>query len=235
MKLRTRNVLLFALSSLIVPVTIHAAAIQVNTTCKVGDCSSAGLQSSALGFGQSIPLTNFSFNYVVGADTYNVSGSYSASFTSSGTSIFATADATYTGTSPSTSSDTLSGNVLQDYYFLNAGSWDGTYSEHIPVSVDPGATFTGDLCYDTTHCLGTIGPLGAGLYDERQTASLTGLTGDYLDASFNFTFMFPQGAAPGTGINVLASVPEPAQTVPVALALFGLGTGWFLRKRSAKA
>jgi len=235
MKLRTRNVSLFVLSSLIVPLTIHAAAIQVNTTCEMGDCSSAGLQSSALGFGQSVPLSNFNFTYVVGPDTYNVSGSYSASFSSSGTSIFATADAVYTGTSPSATTDTFSINVLQDYHFLNAGSWDGTYTEHIPVSVGPGATFSGDLCYDTTHCVGTIGPLSAGLYDEHQTASLTGLTGDYLDASFNFIFTFPQGAAPGTSIDVLASVPEPAQTVPVALALVGLGTGWFLRKRSVKA
>jgi hypothetical protein len=221
MKSQWRNPSLLLFSILLLPAFATAAAISVNGTCELGDCSTAGLQSSAIGFGQSVPLTNFNFNYIVGADTYNLSGSYSASFGSGGTHIFGTVNATYTGTAPSAASDTLSFDLLQDYHFLNAGNWNGTYSENVPVSVGPGTTFTGDLCYDGTHCVGTIGPLSAGLYDKSQSASLTGLTGDYLAADFNFTFNFPQGIAPGAGIDVLASVPEPVQTVPVALALVG--------------
>ncbi|MBV8052005.1 MAG: hypothetical protein JOZ80_12490 [Acidobacteriaceae bacterium] len=228
---RLRKVSVFFLSTLLLPLALHAADIKINSTCELGDCTNV----DALGDGQSVGPANFSYNYTVGSDTYNFSGTYAASYSNTGgNNISLTLNATYTGSGPSTGHDVISFDLLQNYYDPRPGTWDGTYTESIPVSfsgnVGTGSTVTANLCYDGSQCVGQVGPYGPGSYDVSNSAVLTGLgTGDYLDADFNFTFDFMPGTQPGAGGDV-TSAPEPAQTIPAALGLALIG-GFFLRRR----
>ncbi len=230
------------LSVLLLPVVAKPAAIQItgNTVaCPVGDCTSAGLQSSALGNGQSVPLTPFSFTYTASStDQFKISGEYSSSLTNFMPTLFTAFSATYTGNNGVTlAADSFTLNLLQDFNGGGPGNWNSPppYNEHVPVIVGNFTTFSANTCYDTSSCIGELGPLGPGTYNENATASLGGLTGQYLDEDFQFTFNFAKGAPSGTQDVVLASaVPEPAQTVPVALGLAGFATLWVIRKRGAK-
>jgi hypothetical protein len=235
---RFRNISVGILVICIAATCAKPAAIDVNGTCEVGNCSSV----DSLSLGQSIGLSPFNFNYVAGADTYNLSGSYAASYTASGTFIAVFISAIYTGSSPSTGNDTLTFNMLQNYFNSGPGTWDGTYTEHVPLviggQVGPSSSVTGNLFYDGQG-VGQVGPfIGSGSYNADQSANLTGLDGDTLAADFQFVFDFTPGTQPGAGATVAFSstVPEPAQTIPAALALSALlGIGLMrLRSRTSK-
>lgn len=243
MKLRMRYFSVFLLSSLIVPATLHAADIQItgNTAdCAVGNCGS-DLQTTALTAGQTVATTPFSFLYTASSgDQFQISGNYSAGFTApyGPLSLFTNMSVVYNGGGPDTG-DTFTVNLLQDFNGGGPGDWSSPpdYTETVPATVGNYNTLSFNDCFDSnTACVGQIGPLSPGTYDESVTKALSGLTGQYLAEDFEFTFTFAAGAPIGAGSGVLAStVPEPAQTIPVALGLFGLGSFWLARNRRAKA
>jgi hypothetical protein len=142
----------------------------------------------------------------------------------------------YTGVGPDTG-DSFTVNVLQDFNGGGPGNWNSPpdYTEHVPATVGNFTTFSFNDCFDSnTACVGAVGPLGPGSYNQTVTTPLTGLTGQYLAENFEFTFDFGPGAPAGAGDTVLAGAPEPVQTIPVALALVGFASAWLIRKRGAK-
>jgi hypothetical protein len=232
----TRNLSLFLLSLLTGPAFVKAASIEINGTCEVGDCSTAGLESSAIGVGQSVGPNSINLgDYTVGTDVYDIDiTSFGASYVS-GTYIYIDFSATYIGTSPSTSADTIQINELQDFYNNLPGTWDGTYTENVPAIVGTGTTLQTNLCYNgggSTACVGQVGPVGAGAYNYALSNSLSGLGGgDYLAGDFDFLLTFPDATAPGTTVDLPSSVPEPTQTIPVAILLVGLVCAILIRDR----
>ncbi len=217
-------------SLLLVPSLALPAALSVNGTCELGSCASP----DSISYPTVIPTTPFNFTYTVGSDTYALTGTYTTGYTDSGSNIGITLSAVYTGSAPSTAADTINVHLLQNIFDDSAGSFDGAYSEHIPVKVGAGSMFTGQLSFDGQG-IGTIGPLSAGTYDITKTANLTGLDGNTLSADYNLIFAFAAGTAPGTGTSVLSSVPEPTQTIPIAFGLVVFGLGAFRRKQAKKA
>ena len=199
------------------------AAITLNGTCELGNCSSVDSVSN----GQSVGPANFNFNYsFADGDIYNLSGTYSASYsTINGSSIGLGLSATYTGSSPSVGNDVLTFDLLQNYFDNSAGSFDGTYHETAPVTlsgnVGAGSTVTAQLSYDGQG-IGLLGPYGPGTNLGQQSAYLTGLDGNYLDADFNFTFHFLAGTQPGAGGTSPAPTPEPALLLPLGAGFLAL-------------
>ena len=190
------------------------AAITVNSTCEVGNCSSVDSVSS----GQSVGPANFNFNYVfANGDIYNLAGTYSASYGNDGSAIVINFSAIYTGATASVGNDVLTFDILQNYFDNSPGTFDGTYTENVPVTlgtnVGAGSNITAQLFYDGKG-VGLVGPFGVGTNYASKSANLTGLTGDYLDADFNFTFDFMAGSQPGSGGTVSSTTPEPAQLLP---------------------
>jgi hypothetical protein len=236
MSSQARNLSLFILSILMAPAFARADSIQINGTCEVGDCTTAGLQASAISYGQVTgPNTFVLSDYIVGSDPYNIDiTSYGATYLS-GTYIYIDFSATYIGSSPSTTADTIQLDELQDFYSNIPGTWDGNYTENVPVIVGNGTTFQANLCYnggESTVCVGQVGPLSAGTYNYALSNGLMGLGGgDYLAADFDFVLKFPEGTAPGTTIDVLSSVPEPRQTIPVAVLLVGILCATLVRRK----
>lgn len=237
MSSQTKNFPLW-LVILIAPVVARATSIEINGTCEAGDCSTAGLETSSIGVGQSTgPGTLTIDDYTIGSDMYDITISpYGANYIG-GTNIYIDLSVTYVGIGPSTSADIIRIDELQDFYNSLPGTWDGNYTEGVPVSVGTGTTFEANVCYNggsSTQCVGQVGPVGAGTYNFNLDTHLTGLGGgDYLAADFYFILDFPEGTAPGTNISI-PPIPEPAQTVPVALALAGLLCATRLRKLSPK-
>jgi hypothetical protein len=135
-------------------------------------------------------------------------------------------------------------DVLQDFNGGNpADSWDSPpdYTEHVPSAVGTFTTFSFNDClaasanYSAVQCVGAIGPLAPGSHDNSLSTPISGLDGQYLAESFQFTFNIAPGAPTGSGDSVTASaIPEPAQVMPVALALGTFAGAFFIRKRSAK-
>jgi hypothetical protein len=202
----------------------HAAVVQLNGTCEVGSCST--LQADALTFGTGIGTTPFNFNYTfANTDEYAVSGTYSASYGASGSLFSVTLGVTYLGNSSSgpSQADSFDVDVLQDIFDNGPGTFDGTYTESVPVSifgaVGPGSSVAAQLLWDG-QSVGLIGPfVGDGTYSGSNAANLTGLTGDYLDGDFQFIYNFAAGTQAGAGSSVASSTPEPAETIPAALII----------------
>src|SRR5581483_7824272 len=149
--------------------------------------------------------------------------------------IYIDMSATYIGSGPSTSADTIQVDELQDFFDNTPGTWDGNYTEVVPLIVGNGASFQANLCYSggsSTQCVGQVGPVGAGTYNFNLNSNLSGLGGgDYLAADFDLVFKFPAGTLPGTSIELPSSVPEPAQTFPIVLAIAGGFFAMWLRRR----
>jgi hypothetical protein len=129
--------------------------------------------------------------------------------------------------------DTLTINVLQNVYDNSPGTFDGLYTENVPVTISgaigTGSSVTANLFYDGQG-VGQVGPfVGAGNYNGSASAYLplpgrTDLTGDYLYEDFQFIYDFAPGTDPGAGGGTPfanENTPEPAETLPMALA-FGL-------------
>jgi hypothetical protein len=223
---------LCAIPILVGPALAMASSIEINGVCESGDCTTP----SAIGLGSTVGPNSLNVtNFTINADSYDINiTAYGATYLS-GTYIYIDLSATYTGSAPSTSTDTIQVDQLQDFTNDGPGTWDGNYTEDVPVIVGDGTTFQANLCYDLTQCVGQVGPLGGGTYDYNLNNNLVGLDGEYLDADFDFVFTFPEGTLPGTSIDVPASVPEPAQRVPVVLVMLGGLCAMFLRRRRFSA
>ena len=223
MSTRAKKCSFFAAFLLLLPSAAFAGDIQINGVCVFGTCPPPSGTSDALQFGQSIgPTTGSSVLTFVDTDAYSITWSYGASYTAQGTEIIINPVATYTGGSPSLGNDVITFNVFQNYYDSSPGSWDGAYTETVPLAllgnVGAGSTVEAELFYDGQG-LGLVGPFGPGYHFGQNTVSLTGLTGSTLSAEYEFTFDFQAGTLTGADAG---SVPEPYEALPLGLALAGL-------------
>jgi len=211
------------------PFTSRAGVIDINGTCEV-NCPTQPPVSN----GESQSGT-FNFNYTFGdGDTYNISGAYDGSYSSTtGSYILATPTVTYVGASPAVGADTVTFDLLQGYYDAGPGSWAGTYTEYVPLSLDApaGSTISGQVLYDG-ESVGLVGPYGPGSYFVQKSTSLDFGdldTSDTLSADYNFVFSFVAGTTSGQGGS---STPEPVMTIPCLLCL--ALAAWHLYQRKLR-
>jgi hypothetical protein len=207
--------------------------IQINGACVLGTCPPPSGPSDAIQFGQSIS-GNGSYALVFGdGDQYSIKWTYSASYTGAGTAVTIYPVATYVGSSPSIGNDTIAFDSFQNIYDSSRGSWDGSYTETIPLSLSgnagAGSTVSGELFWDGQG-LGLIGPFGIGNNVGQNTETLTGLDATTLSAEYAFTFNFDAGTQNGA-VASSSPVPEPVYTY---LMGFGLLALVLLRHRSRK-
>jgi hypothetical protein len=207
-------------AALLLPITASAEAILINSTCVVGTCPPG--PTDVIGFGQSIgPITGSYSLMFPNSDTYSVGWSFSASYSASGTEIVADPVVTYAGLAPSLGDDVITLHFYANYYDSSSGSWDGAYTETIPLelygNVGAGSTVSAELYYGGQG-IGLVGPYGLGYHFTRETTTLTGLTGDTLPAEFVFNFNFEAGTETGSGGSA-SPVPEPCEALPLGLAL----------------
>jgi hypothetical protein len=229
MLLQSRLFSRLALLALTLPLAGFSAAvtsISVNSTCDY-NCA-ASLSAGALTVGTSSGST-FSFGVTLAnGDMYTISGSYANSFPG-GTFLGFYPIATYTGNSihgavDAVGQDTLSIDMFQDFFSATATKWDGSYNEIIPIDLPvAGSSATGNVSYDG-QTVGVLGPVyGTGFYTLTGNAPLSGLTGTLLTTDYNLTFVFPGGTATAPGSFASSpAIPEPVQTIPVAVGLIGL-------------
>lgn len=204
---------------LLLPFVASAGDIQINGTCVLGTCPPPSGTSDALQFNQSIGLTTGSYSLTLGTDQYSITWSYSASYTAAGTELSIDPVATYIGASPSVGNDTIDFNFFQNYYDNSPGSWDGAYTETVPLdlsgNVGAGSTVSGQLFYDG-QSLPLVGPFGPGSHFGQYTETLSGLTDPTLAAEYEFIFDFQAGTETGASAS---SVPEPYEVLPLGLTL----------------
>jgi len=174
----------------------------------------------------------FSESIFVGADIYYLSASYTFGSNASGVTVGQfLPTVTYIGANPSATADTINFDFLGNIYDATATSWNGTYTEVIPLSIAAGGTGSGELFVDGQG-VGLVGPFGPGSYDVSQSATLTGVNGPTLGLAYDFTYTFSAGAPDLTTTSSPASsaTPEPSTVIPAALGLLGFGV-MSLRRR----
>ena len=222
MKPLSSNLFRAALVALALPLLGVSAAVQINSTCVgPGSCSIPANLTDSVQFNAPVSGST-SNNITIGTDTYSVSTTFNTSYDANGSALSFIPTVTYTGSVPATSNDTITINFFQDIYDNSPGTFDGAYTETIPLSIPVDTTVTGQLFVDGQG-LPLVGPYGPGYYSVQNTENLTGLTGDYLAYDYQFVFNFAAGLPPGSTASAPSSVPEPAQTIPAALGLIGLG------------
>lgn len=218
--------------TLLAPFAMQAGALSINSTCYVGDCTAVDSldnnQSTDGGF-------NIDYTFLDG-DTYNISGTFSASYsTIGGSTISIDPVINYLGVAPTVGTDTLNLSFLQNYFDPTCCTWAGTYTESVPLVANgnfgPGSQMSAELFYDGVG-VGPVGPLAApGSYFVSQSSNLdfgAGDTADTLSADYEFHFIFGAGTMPGasqTGVT-----PEPAPMMLCGLGLLLLGSA--MRRRS---
>ena len=206
------------------PVTGIQASGSVPTTCGFGSCTAGALSAGALTIGSG---TTGSYNFEVTAadgDVYDVSGTLNNTFLS-GTFLGFFPTVTLLSASAA-GADSITLDMFQDFFYGTDGgtSWSGPYNEKLPIDLSAaGTTATGQVLYstdlDTTPQAVELLPIvnGPGNYFLSGNATLGPLDGDLLVSDFQFTFTFPEGALQGTSIS--SPVPEPSQTIPVAVGV----------------
>lgn len=206
------------------PVLGMCDAVEINGTCYSGDCSTP----DSISYGGSSSGSTDNTISVGGAD-FDVSTSFLASFDDLGTSMTADPFVTYVGASPLSSDETVTINMFQDFYYPGTGvTWDGTYYESFPFGMSSTGSASGEL-FINGQGVGPIGPYsGPGAFYGSGSANLTGLDGNTLGYDFEFTFTFDAGAAPGSTIS---SVPEPVQTIPLAMSMLGFAVFALWRRK----
>jgi len=219
---------LFAAALLLLPCAALATDISINSVCTQGTCPPPTGSSDAVGIAPAPSSTSGSgsTNITLGTDTYSISWVYSASYGAGGSSILVDPTVTYTGTSPSTSADTITFDLFQSYYDTTPGSWAGTYHETVPLflssGVGTGSYEEAQLCYDSD-CLPLVQLLGPGSTSATHSAALdfgAADTANNLVAEYEFTYGFGIGTTSGS-VATSPTVPEPAEALPLGLALLG--------------
>jgi hypothetical protein len=168
----------------------------------------------------------------VDGDKYGISVAYSASYGDAGSQIIVDPTVTYIGSAPSVATDVISLNFYQSIFDNSPGTFDGTYSETIPIVVPANVEVFGQLFVDGQG-LPLLGPFTNGTYDPNATQALTGLTGNVLAYEYNFTYQFDAGVLSGTSTSSpsIIGTPEPSQTIPSAFALGGFAIAAFRRRK----
>jgi hypothetical protein len=188
--------------ALATPLIALPAAIEINGTCELGNCASPDSLVGNAGNGvYPQDLTgSFSYPVAVGSDNFVVTGSYDTGYTaSSGTFVNVFPAITYVGTGPSTSLDKITFDIFQNFFDSTPGTWDGTYTETVPLTVGANSTASAQLLWDG-QSVGLVGPYGPGTYNASQSANLTGLDGNTLSADYQFVFTFDPGTPAGWAI-----------------------------------
>lgn len=213
------------------PLCLAAIVALALPSLGISDTYSTTIDASILSLGGS-NSGNYSFDTPVLADgdQYAITGSFGDKFPSGTFVGFYPTVTLIAGTD--TTADTITVDLLQDFLDPGVTTWDGTYSEHIPFTLSPGVTANGQRLISTVDdpTEQSVGLITGG----SASKSLSGLSGDELVTNYqlNFTFLdAPVGAAGSS------PVPEPSQTIPVALGLVGLVVFQLrkLRSRSAGA
>ena len=203
---------------LAVPFTAQSAAVSVNGTCvTASSCSSP----TTISYGQTISGTVPYTLTLADGDKYGLSVAYSASYGASGSLLTVDPTITYIGAAPTVAADVISVNFYQSIFDDSPGSFDGTYTETIPLVVPANVQAYGQLFVDGQG-LPLLGPYTNGTYDPSASQALTGLDGDTLAYQYNFTYDFSAGVSSGTSTSSPPSsslTPEPTQTIPAAFAL----------------
>lgn len=222
-------------AALFVPSAGFGASFTLDGTCVQGvACPLPSGSGDALSLNESEsgvgPPSPYNVLTLGDGDTYSIAWTYSASFNAGGTNIAFDPTVTYTGATPTTSTDVITLDMFENYFATLGigGNWNGAYTENVALALSgagPGSSVTGQLCYDGT-CLAALTQSGNGSSNQTNTQTLTGLTSNTLSAEFEYTFDF----APGTG-----SIPEPAQTLPVGLALLSFVCYHFVVRRRSNA
>jgi hypothetical protein len=206
-------------AAILFPALASPASVSVNGTCDF-NCS-----STALTPGQSTGSVPYNFNVTLAdGDKYNIAGTFSNSFPS-GTNYGFFPTVTYVGTTPTVAADVVTVDMIQTFSdpALADPDWSGTYSENIPFILTlAGTSASGQLLIDgdSVGLLTVPASAGAGAYDLKNIALLSGITGNPLTADYQLSFTFPDLTPTGTGSgSPPASIPEPAETM-----LLGLGS-----------
>ena len=225
---------IFAICLLLLPSAAFAGAIEINGTCVLGTCPPVSGPSGAVQFNQSVGgMGSYSLLFP-DTDTYSITWSFLASYMGS-TVLTVNPVVTYTGVNPSVGNDVINFDFFQNYYDNSPGSWDGAYTENVPLAllgpVGAGSTASAELFYDGQG-LGLIGPFGPGSNFGQNTVGLSGLTASTLAAEYEFNFDFTAGTLNGATGNASATVPEPYEAFPLGMVL--IGVVWSrARRRSA--
>lgn len=209
MKQISSNLLRAATLALALPILGMSATIEINGSC-YGSCPPPG--TDPITVGQTIAGSSYNTTTVNG-DSFTVSSTWGASFVG-GTAVTFDPVVTYTGSGLS-HADSVTVDFFQTYYDSSASNYDGTYYEHIPLSVSKNGTGTGDLLVDGLG-VGAVEGNGPGYYDFYKSAYMTA-KGSTLEYDYQFVFTFDH-AAPGS---TSSSTPEPAQMIPAAASLIG--------------
>jgi hypothetical protein len=207
--------------------TAKASVITLNGVCEVNSpCDSTTLANTAILYGGVSGPANFDFFYTaMSGDLYEISGQFFASYGSSGSVFSVDMNVVYSASNagPSSALDVLDLDVLQDVYDPGPGTYDGYYTEVVPATIGPNLGSTAILKANVLYDNQGVGQLtfsGPGNYYQTASADLTGLNGDYLYEDFQLQYLLGPGALPGSGVSVLpGSAPEPAETIPAAIAL----------------
>jgi hypothetical protein len=167
---------------------------------------------------------------LVDGDKYGISVAYSASYGAAGSQLMVDPTVTYIGSSPTVATDVISVNFYQSIFDNSPGTFDGTYTETIPLVVPANVEAFGQLFVDGQG-LPLLGPFTNGAYDPSASQALTGLDGDTLAFQYNFTYQFSAGVTNGTSTSSPTTLlPEPTQTIPAAFALCGFAVAAFRRR-----
>jgi hypothetical protein len=227
MLLKSNRPCLTAILALALPVlgiSSTVTGIEANSACEVGTCTSGDLSAGALTFGGDT-TGSYNFDITADGDVFDISGTYNNTFFSG----------TFLGFYPTvtlvsgTNAATVTLDMLQDFFYGTDAttSWSGTYNEKVPVDLSAaGTTATGQVFYstdvDTTpESVGLLPTAnGPGDYYLSGSAALGPLNGETLVSDFQYTFTFAAGSAPGTFVS--SPVPEPSETIPMAIGLAGL-------------
>jgi hypothetical protein len=223
MKPLSAHLFCVAILTLAFPVLGLCTAVEINGSCISGDCTTP----DSLTQGTSTSGSTNTTLSLGGTNNFDVSTSFDASFPS-GTHLDAFPIVTYIGSSPLSSSETVTLDFLQDFLMPGSNvSWDGTYHEDIPLSVSANGSASAQLLVDG-QSVGLVGPVGPGTTDTSIFKGLTGLSGNTLSEDYQVTFTFGANTAPGSSIS---SVPEPGQTIPLALGMLGCVVAAFRRRQ----
>ncbi len=222
---------------MLLPLAAKPGAVMVNGTCLAGfDCTTAGLQGSALGDGQSTSGTVSTTLSFADGDTYLITGTFGASYSHlNGSTISAFPVVEYTGAGPSAGNDVINFTLLQDYVDPLPGTWAGSYTETVNLKATgtfgAGSTMSGQLLYDGVG-LPVAGPFAApGSYVVSNTEPLDFGpldTSNFLAAMYQFNFAFNAGTQPDASAD--SPTPEPVMMAPGGLALLAFGGLWSRRK-----
>lgn len=208
--------------STVIVTGVEGGATGGTTVCGTGgtSCTAGSLATGALTSGTS-NSNGYNFDVTAGdGDVYDVSGTYKDSLNPGVFLGFFPTVTVVSGSSTGTNTITL--DLLQDFYSASLTNWSGSYNEKIPFDLAAGTTANGQVFYstnvDTTPQSVGLSPTfdGPGSFYYTTSKDLT-LNGSTLIGDYQLTFTFPANAAVGTTAS--SPVPEPSQTIPLGIGL----------------